>query len=162
MSLFQALGTRRGRVLFVCLGNSCRSQVAETLARVHAEDVMEARSSGIVPAARISRRTRAAMLDKRIPISDDQSPKHINQFDLDAFDLIVNLSEYGVPVTRAPVLRYAVADPIGHEKETHRAVYDQIETMVQFLAEHFRRAREWNRSNPLYSEECAEAPSLPS
>ena len=162
MSLFNALGTRRGRVLFVCLGNSCRSQVAETLARVHASDVMDAKSAGIQPAAHISRRTRAAMLDKRTPIPDDQSPKHINQFDLDAFDLVINLSEYGVPVTRAQVLRYAVADPMGHHKETHREVCDKIEVMVQFLAEHFRRAREWNCSNPLYSEECAEAPSLPS
>jgi hypothetical protein len=32
-----------------------------------------------------------------------------------------------------------------------------VEELVQFLTEHFRRAREWNLSNPLYSEECAQA-----
>ncbi len=161
MSLFHALATRRGRVLFVCLGNSCRSPVAETLARVHASDVMDAVSAGIQPAARISNRTRAAMCDKRTPIPDDQQPKHVENFDLDSFDLIVNLSEYGLPATRAQVLRYPVPDPMGQPKEKHREACDRIEELVQFLAEHFRRAREWNLSNPLYSEECAEAPSRP-
>jgi protein-tyrosine-phosphatase len=113
MSLFHALGTRRGRVLFVCLGNSCRSQVAETLARMYAADVIEAASAGLQPASRISRRTRAAMDHRKTPILDDQAPKNITAFDLESFDLIVNLSEYALPKTETPVVKYHVPDPDG-------------------------------------------------
>ena len=34
------------RVLFVCIGNSCRSQMAESLARIYGSDVMEVHSAG--------------------------------------------------------------------------------------------------------------------
>jgi arsenate reductase len=159
MSLFHALGTRRGRVLFVCLGNSCRSQVAETLARMYGADVIEAASAGIQPASRISRRTRAAMDHRKTPILDDQAPKNITAFDLESFDLIVNLSEYALPKTETPVVKYHVPDPMGQPQELHREICDRIEELVRFLAEHFRSAREWNTTNPLYSEECAEARS---
>jgi arsenate reductase len=37
------------RVLFVCLGNSCRSQMAEAFARAYGSDVLEARSAGVSP-----------------------------------------------------------------------------------------------------------------
>jgi arsenate reductase len=160
MSLFHALGTRRGRVLFVCLGNSCRSQVAEAFARVHGADVIDAASAGLQPASRISRRTRAAMDDKKTPILDDQAPKNIAAFDLESFDLIVNLSEYALPKTETQVLKYRVLDPMGHPQKLHREICDRIEGLVRFLAEHFRSAREWSATNPLYSEECAEAPSF--
>ena len=40
---------RRKRVLFICVGNSCRSPMAEALARHLAADVIEPQSAGISP-----------------------------------------------------------------------------------------------------------------
>jgi arsenate reductase len=159
MNLFQSLRERRGRVLFVCLGNSCRSQMAEAFANAYGNDVIEAHSAGIQPASRVSSRTRAVMAEKRIPIGRDQAPKAVSTFDMSSFDLIINLSEYGVPKTDTRVLKLPVPDPIGHEDEMHREARDKIEAFVRFLVEHFRAAKEWGAVNPLYSEECALASS---
>ena len=38
------------RVLFVCIGNSCRSQMAEGFARAYGSDVMAPASAGLAPA----------------------------------------------------------------------------------------------------------------
>ena len=39
----------RTKVLFLCIGNACRSQMAEAIARHSASDVIEATSAGLVP-----------------------------------------------------------------------------------------------------------------
>jgi len=142
MNLFEALQERRVRVLFVCFGNSCRSQMAEAFARAYGSDVLEASSAGISPALRLSRRTRAVIEETGIPLTEYQAPKHIRSFDLREFDLIVNLSEYGVPKTPTPVLRIPIRDPMGRETDTHREVRDQVEAFVRFLVEQFRNARQ--------------------
>ena len=41
---------RKKRVLFVCVGNCCRSQMAEGFAAHHGGDVLMAESAGLVPA----------------------------------------------------------------------------------------------------------------
>ena len=42
------------RVLFVCIGNSCRSQMAEAFARAYGADIMEVQSAGVSPATMAS------------------------------------------------------------------------------------------------------------
>lgn len=159
MKLFEALQERRGRVLFVCLGNSCRSQMAEAFAKAYGNDVMEAASAGVAPASRVSRRTRAVMKEKHVPLGEECTPKALSSFDLGSFDLIVNLSEYGVPATDTMVLKLPLPDPVRQDENAHREVRNQIEAFVRFLADHFRVAREWSTVNPLYSERCAVAMS---
>ena len=148
MNLFEALQQRRARVLFVCYGNSCRSQMAEAFSRAYGNDVIDAASAGISPAPRLSRRTRAVIEETGVPFTDCQAPKHIRSLDLNQFDLIVNFSEYGVPKTSAPVLKVPIKDPMGRNTETHRDVRDQVEAFVQFLAERFRSARKATLAKP--------------
>ena len=47
-------GPRMTRVLFVCLGNSCRSQMAEGFARAYGQGVWEVESAGLMPATIIA------------------------------------------------------------------------------------------------------------
>jgi protein-tyrosine-phosphatase len=148
MSLFQDLQQRRARVLFVCLANSSRSQMAEALAQSTAGDVLEAYSAGIQPAVQISKRAVAAMADRGILLGPNQTPKNISTLDLSSFDVIVNLSEYRLPKQeRLPVstvvLNRPVSDPMGQGEEAHRQALEQVENVVAFLSEHFRRARDW-------------------
>ena len=54
---------KRKRVLFVCVGNTCRSQMAEALARHLAAEVIEPSSAGISPFGRIVDTTRRVLLE---------------------------------------------------------------------------------------------------
>ena len=154
---------RRARVLFVCLGNACRSQMAEGFARAYGSDVLEAHSAGVRPSSRISRRTCVVMEEKGICLDAGFSPKHISTFKLEDFDLIVNLSEYSLPDTSSLVLRRVLRDPMEGDEEAFRDVREDVEQLVRFLIEHFRSARQWHATNlwaagnPLYSEECPAA-----
>jgi arsenate reductase len=139
LPLFQSLRYRKGKVLFVCLGNSCRSQMAEAFARIHGGDVLEAHSAGIAPAARVSRVTRQVMGERSIDL-DGQRPKAMDQYDLNSFDLIVNLSDYALPKSQAHVVPCPVRDPMGRGEDFHREVRDRIEWIVKNLITQFREA----------------------
>ena len=67
------------RVLFLCTGNSCRSQMAEGLLRELAGDRFEALSAGSNPAGYVHEGAIQAMSELGIDISDLRS-KSINEF----------------------------------------------------------------------------------
>src|SRR5437016_12534018 len=69
------------RVLFVCIGNSCRSQMVEGFARAYGSDVMVARSAGLSPATVIAPLTRQVLAERNIRI-DDHFPKEIGRASL--------------------------------------------------------------------------------
>jgi arsenate reductase (thioredoxin) len=120
------------RVLFVCIGNSCRSQMAEAFARAYGGDAMIASSAGLSPASIIAPLTRKVLSDKNIPIGD-QYPKGMEMAQREPCDIIVNMS--GLPVTMGAqrVVNWRVQDPIGHEEAVYRNVAAQIEEMVMRL-----------------------------
>ncbi|MBE0565528.1 MAG: arsenate reductase ArsC [Krumholzibacteria bacterium] len=79
------------KVLFVCTANACRSQMAEAWARVLFPAGWSAASCGLFP-HRVSERARWVMQEAGVGM-DGQESKSYDQVDLDAFDLIVSLSE---------------------------------------------------------------------
>ena len=117
----------------MCVGNACRSQMAEGFARVYGSDVIAAASAGLSPAMTLPPLTRAVMLEKNIPI-DGQFPKGIEIWNGVKFDIVVNMSGYPLPSKIAPKWRlWNVADPIGMNDGIYRQVRDQIETLVMQL-----------------------------
>jgi protein-tyrosine-phosphatase len=96
------------------------------------------------------------MEEKGISLAGGFSPKHISSFKLEDFDLIVNLSEYSLPDTSTMVLKRALRDPMSGDADAFRDVRADVEQLVRFLIEHFRRARQ-SHLDPLYSGECAAA-----
>jgi arsenate reductase len=127
------------RVLFVCIGNSCRSQMAEGFARAYGSDVMIAASAGLSPAFIVAPDTMRAMEEKNIDLRD-QFPKSLKQLARAQFDLIVNMSGYTLPEDiEAPVRHWDILDPIGENFETHCKIRDQIETRVMELIIELRR-----------------------
>jgi protein-tyrosine-phosphatase len=149
MSLFQELQQRRAKVLFVCLANSSRSQMAEALARSTAGDVLDPYSAGIQPGTHVSKRAVAALAERGIALAPGRAPKSISTMILPSFDVIVNLCEYPLPKEeKIPggtiVLKMPVTDPMGQGEDAHRQAREQVEKVVAFLGEHFRRARDWN------------------
>jgi protein-tyrosine-phosphatase len=125
------------RVLFVCIGNACRSQMAEAFARHLGAGVLEPASAGLAPAGFVAPDTLQVMAEKNIDLQDCQ-PKGLDHAGED-FDLIVNLSGYRLPPGyRAPVREWDVPDPVALSLDRHREVRDQIEALVNSLILEFR------------------------
>ena len=87
----------RVRVLFVCIGNSCRSQMAEGFARKYGADVMEPHSAGLYPAVDVSPLTKKVMLEKNVDLSA-HFPKGLEALAGARFDLVINMSGQRMPM----------------------------------------------------------------
>jgi len=120
------------KVLFLCIGNSCRSQMAEGFARAYGADVMEAQSAGLGPAVEISPLTIRTMWEKNVDMSG-AFPKGVDAVDRSGLNLIVNISGQRLPVRDVPVLDWDVRDPIGKDEQVFRGVRDEIERRVMEL-----------------------------
>jgi len=79
------------RVLFLCTGNSCRSQMAEAWARALHGDAIEARSAGTAPQPLDPRAVRV-MREVGIDLTG-QRPKHLDELGGAAFDLVVTVCD---------------------------------------------------------------------
>ena len=132
------------RMLFLCTGNSCRSQMAEGFLRELFHDRYEALSAGANPTGYVNERAVAAMAEIGIDISG-QSSKHINEFlppEGQLPDVIVSVcgtADENCPVFPAPVdrLQWLFDDPHyaeGTEEEImneFRRVRDEIKAKLE-------------------------------
>jgi arsenate reductase (thioredoxin) len=129
------------RVLFLCIGNACRSQMAEAFARAYGSDVMVPSSAGFAPALKVPGDTIRAMEEKNLDVRS-QIPKSISELSGAQFDLIINMSGYPLPQANGTPLReWEVPDPVVMEYEAHCRVRDQIEMLVMKLILELRRAQ---------------------
>jgi len=80
------------RVLILCTGNSCRSQMAEALWGDLAGETWEAVSAGSRPAGYVHRLAVRAMADIGLDIADNRS-KSVNEFAEQPFDLVVTVCD---------------------------------------------------------------------
>lgn len=123
----------RKRVLFVCLGNICRSPMGEALARKYGSDVIVADSAGLTPAVVTTHLTRLVLRERNVDLGD-HLPKSLDEVDLTRCDLIVNMSGMKLPSTiRIPVEEWPVKDPYGALEPAYRTACDDIETRVMRL-----------------------------
>jgi arsenate reductase len=121
------------RVLFVCIGNSCRSQMAEAFARAYGRDVIKPSSAGVYPATIIAPDTKRAMAEKNLDLKG-QHPKNVDEMELSKFDLIVDMSGgYLEGLKKTPVEVWDVPDPIALDYDEHCKVRDRIELLVKQL-----------------------------
>ncbi|MGD0774104.1 MAG: hypothetical protein ABSC05_14905 [Candidatus Solibacter sp.] len=128
------------RVLFVCIGNSCRSQMAEGFARTYGSDVMIPASAGLAPAAVVAPDTLRAMDEKNIDLRDHfpKSLRHLGRAD---FDLVVNMTGFFLPQEfKWRVVDWEVADPVSMEYTRHCEIRDAIEQLVMGLILELRGA----------------------
>ena len=127
------------QVLFLCVGNSCRSQMAEGFAKFYGGDVMRASSAGLSPAPIVQPLTFEVMQEKNVPLID-QHAKDLGSIAMVNFDLLVNMSGFKLP-NRIPleVREWKVEDPIGRPVEFYREIRDQIEALVMRLILELRR-----------------------
>lgn len=82
---------KRIKVLFLCTGNSCRSQIAEGWARYLKSDVIEAFSAGISP-GRMNEMAIQMMAEAGVDISS-QFSKHVDDLSSVDFDYVVTVCD---------------------------------------------------------------------
>ena len=121
------------RVLFVCVGNACRSQMAEGFARAYGSDVMIAASVGLAPATIVAPATIRAMEEKNIDLRD-HFPKSLRQLGKAEFDLVINMAGFFLPKEfKGRIVDWEVADPIFMSYADHCKIRDHIESLVMKL-----------------------------
>jgi arsenate reductase len=134
-------------VLFLCTGNSCRSQMAEGWARHLKADAIEVRSAGVEP-SRLSPDAVRVMAEVGVDISGQRS-KHVDEFAGRPIDYVVTVCDHAresCPVFpgRAKVVHHVFDDPphlaaqAKSEAERlapYRRVRDEIRAFVATLPE---------------------------
>ena len=104
------------KVMFLCTGNSCRSQMAEGLAREFGKGLIEPYSAGLM-AAGLHPRAISVMKEMGIDISGQKS-KGIDESLLRKMDIVITLcgnAEESCPWTPPEIRRihWPIADPVG-------------------------------------------------
>ncbi len=133
------------KVLFLCTGNSCRSQIAEGWARHLKGNIIDAYSAGIRPIG-VSTRAIKVMAEVGVDISMHKS-QHLDEFSGIDFDYVITLCDNAAencPVFtgKAKVFHKPFKDPYfasGSEEEimaTFRKVRDDIRTFIETLPQY--------------------------
>jgi arsenate reductase (thioredoxin) len=121
-------------VLFVCIQNAGRSQMAEALFERAAGGEHEARSAGSRPAERVHPEVIEAMAEVGVDLAD-RTPRGLDRIDLEWADLVVTMG-CGDECPVLPGKRYVdwdLQDPAGQPVEEVRAIRDEIEQRVASL-----------------------------
>ena len=123
----------RKRVLFVCVENSNRSQMAEAFARLHGGDGVEAMSAGSKPSGVINPKAVRFMAERRYDLAEHAS-KSLSEVSGE-FDAVVTMG-CGDDCPWVPAKRredWALPDPKHMDDDGYRAARDEIERRVRTL-----------------------------
>jgi len=124
------------KVLFVCVENAGRSQIAEGFAEKYGKEVFIASSAGNKPADRVNPVVVEVMKEKGIDISTNK-PKLLTYQMSEEADLIITMgcNDQGIcpgPFFK-PTIDWNLEDPKGKPIEKVREIRDEIEGLVQKL-----------------------------
>jgi arsenate reductase len=121
-------------VLFVCVHNAGRSQMAAGWLRSLAGDAVEVRSAGSLPGDRVNPAAIEAMAEVGIDISD-QRPKVLTTDAVEASDVVITMGCGDVcPVFPGKrYLDWQLDDPAGKGVESVRPIRDEIERRIRTL-----------------------------
>jgi protein-tyrosine-phosphatase len=135
----------RTKVLFLCIGNACRSQMAEAIAKHTASDVMDPSSAGLVPFGEIPSTTIRVLEELGIS-AQGQNSKPLRSEDLAAADIVINMTGRPGNLVFTESLEniedWDVGDPYGFNLSVYRGIRDEIETRVEDLARRLREKAE--------------------
>jgi protein-tyrosine-phosphatase len=127
-----------GKILFVCVENAGRSQIAEAIANKEGKDKVEALSAGTLPAKEVNLVVVKVMLEKGYDLSKNK-PKLITGKMVQEADMMIVMGCSAQGFCPAPLLNkvvdWGIEDPKGKPVEKVREIRDQIERRVKTLIE---------------------------
>jgi protein-tyrosine-phosphatase len=124
------------RLLFVCIENSCRSQMAEAFARIHGKGRCEPRSAGSRPSGEVNPKAVRAMRELGYDLGKHRSQSVDDLPDV-LFDVVVTMGcGDACPFVRARRrIEWEIPDPKDMGPEEFQEVRDQIGERVRDLVE---------------------------
>ena len=126
--------TERPSVLYVCVHNAGRSQMAAAYTHHLSGGAVEVRSAGSAPADEVNPSVREAMLEEGIDISAER-PKILTTEAVQASDVVITMG-CGDACPIFPGKRYedwTLQDPAGHGLDAVRPIRDEIRQRVLTL-----------------------------
>lgn len=131
----------RPEVLFVCIHNAGRSQMAAALLAHYGGDRVVVRSAGTAPAESINPAVLAVMAELGIDLhASGAHPKKLDGAAVEASDIVITMG-CGDTCRVYPGKRYldwALDDPAGQDPDSVRSIRDEIDRRVQALAAELR------------------------
>ncbi|MBX5328833.1 MAG: arsenate reductase ArsC [Candidatus Bathyarchaeota archaeon] len=131
------------KVLFVCVENAGRSQMAEAFAHYYGKGKIEAMSAGTMPSKDVNPVVVQAMREKGIDISRNK-PKLLSTKMVQEADMVIVMGCGAEGICPAPLLNKVVdwelEDPKGKPIEKVREIRDEIERRVKKLVAEFSGA----------------------
>jgi len=128
------------RVLFVCVGNAARSQMAEGFLEKMGGERFEVSSAGLAPHWRVDPQAIVAMRAAGVDISGKE-PKGLEAVDIAGQDVVVTLCQADDDLCpsgfKGQLRHWDIKDPHDLPMEIYRAVRDEIRRKVEGLVEEF-------------------------
>ncbi|MCY4447786.1 MAG: arsenate reductase ArsC [Chloroflexi bacterium] len=123
------------KVLFVCVHNSGRSQMAEAFTRALSGGAVNARSAGTLPGSTLNPVVTQAMEERSIPLTGHY-PKVIDQQMVDEADYAYTMGcaiDEACPAVFVPSEDWGLDDPAGQPIERVRRIRDEVEVRVRAM-----------------------------
>lgn len=122
------------KVLFVCVENACRSQMAEAFGKALGRGLIEAHSAGSRPAVQVNERAVASMRELGYDLSSHR-PKSVSDLPQIEYDLVVTMGcGDECPAVRAKQRQdWRIPDPKHLDKERFGEIRDLIRNKVEEL-----------------------------
>jgi protein-tyrosine-phosphatase len=124
------------KILFVCVENAGRSQMAEAFFKKHMPKGFEAISAGTNPSTQVNPIVSQVMKEIGINI-ENQTPKHISQQIIVESEKTINMGcmdkESCPALFVKDIVDWQIPDPKGQSIEEIRKIRDQIKTKVMIL-----------------------------
>lgn len=130
------------RVLFVCVENSNRSQMAEAFARRHGAGIIEAASAGSHPSGRVNPRAIAAMAERGYDLGTHVS-KSLHEIGPEPWDYLITMGcgDECPWITATHRENWGLPDPRDLPPAEFKALRDEIERRVVALVARLRTDR---------------------
>jgi arsenate reductase (thioredoxin) len=126
-------GDRRPRVVFACLHNAGRSQMAAALFNRYARGRAWADSAGTRPAARVHPEVVAVMREVGIELESAKPKLLTTELAAGAVRVITMGCAEECPVVSAPMEDWGLPDPAGQPLDAVRGIRDDIDSRVRSL-----------------------------
>ncbi len=131
------------KILFVCVENSCRSQIAEAFAKLHGKEICEALSAGSKPSGRINTMAVQVMNENGYDLTTHQS-KSLGEIPQEHYEYSITMGcGDDCPLIDAGIREdWAIPDPKNFPLGKFREVRDLIEIKVKDLLERIAAVRD--------------------
>jgi protein-tyrosine-phosphatase len=126
------MSSAKKKLLFVCVENSNRSQMAEAFARIHGSELVQAFSAGSRPSGTINPRAVKSMLELGYDLGTHTSKSLLDVPDIE-YDFVATMGcGDECPFIRAQRREeWEIPDPKHMDLDSFRVVRDQIEARVK-------------------------------